>query len=429
MTQNVLFKVPNQRLIVLVVAATVITGGIAFYGISQSGLISQSASSQLEETPPVTPKISALGRLEPETEVISLSAPLDLDGDRIAQILVQEGDTVKSGQVVAILDSRTRLQTAVLQAEKQVQVAKAKLAQVEAGAKTGEIQAQQAIIQRLQAQLQGDKIAQQEAIARIEAQSLGERLAQEATINKLSAQLNNAQAEYERYQQLSSQGAISLSLFDSKRLSFDTAKQQLSQAQAVLNQINSTASIELAQAQVTLTRINATGNKQISEAKATLNSIAEIRPVDIAAAKSEVENAIATLKQMQTNLESTSIIAPIAGQILKIHTRVGEKISEAGIADLAQTEQMIAVAQVYQTDISKVKLGQSAVITSQAFPGELRGTVSHIGLQVNRQNVFSNQPGENLDSRVIDVKIRLHPDDSKKVAGLTNLQVQTAINF
>lgn len=429
MTQNVLFKVPNQRLIVLVVAATVITGGIAFYGISQSGLISQSASSQLEETPPVTPKISALGRLEPETEVISLSAPLDLDGDRIAQILVQEGDTVKSGQVVAILDSRTRLQTAVLQAEKQVQVAKAKLAQVEAGAKTGEIQAQQAIIQRLQAQLQGDKIAQQEAIARIEAQSLGERLAQEATINKLSAQLNNAQAEYERYQQLSSQGAISLSLFDSKRLSFDTAKQQLSQAQAVLNQINSTASIELAQAQVTLTRINATGNKQISEAKATLNSIAEIRPVDIAAAKSEVENAIATLKQMQTNLESTSIIAPIAGQILKIHTRVGEKISEAGIADLAQTEQMIAVAQVYQADISKVKLGQSAVITSQAFPGELRGTVSHIGLQVNRQNVFSNQPGENLDSRVIDVKIRLHPDDSKKVAGLTNLQVQTAINF
>ncbi len=209
MTQNVLFKVPNHRLIVLVVAATVITGGIAFYGIAQSGLVGQTASSELGETPPVTPKISALGRLEPETEVISLSAPLDLDGDRIAQILVQEGDTVKSGQVVAILDSRTRLQTAVLQAEQQVRVAKAKLAQVEAGAKTGEIQAQQATMERLQAQLQGDKIAQQEAIARIEAQSLGERLAQEATINKLQAELNNAQAEYERYQQLSSEGAIS----------------------------------------------------------------------------------------------------------------------------------------------------------------------------------------------------------------------------
>ncbi|HYW19941.1 MAG TPA: ABC exporter membrane fusion protein [Nodularia sp. (in: cyanobacteria)] len=429
MLENTFLKVPNKRLIVLVVAATVITGGIAFYGISQFSSIGETTSSEVGETEPITPKISALGRLEPETEVISLSAPLELDGDRIAQILVQEGDRVKLGQVVAILDSRTRLQTAVVQAEQQVRMAKAKLAQVQVGAKTGDIQAQQATIERLQAQLQGDKIAQQEAIARIEAQLLGDRIAQEATINKLSAELNNAQAEYKRYQQLSSEGAISNSLFDSKRLSLDSAQQQLSEAKAVLNRINSTASRELAQAQVTLTRINATGNKQISEAKATLNSITEVRPVDVEAAKIEIENAIATLKQMQTNLESTSIIAPIAGQILKIHTRVGEKISDTGIADLAQNEQMIAITEVYQTDISKIKLGQSAVITSPVFTGELRGTVSQIGLQVNRQNVYSNQPGENLDSRVIDVKIRLHPEDSKKVAGLTNLQVQTAINF
>ncbi|GAX36811.1 ABC exporter membrane fusion protein [Nodularia sp. NIES-3585] len=429
MVQNGFLKVPNQRLILLVVAATVITGGIAFYGIFQSGLVGQTTSSELGETAPTTPKISALGRLEPETEVISLSAPLELDGDRIAQILVQEGDRVKSGQVVAILDSRTRLQTAVLQAEQQVRVAKAKLAQVQAGAKTGEIQAQQATIERLQAQLQGDKIAQQEAIARIEAQWLGDRIAQEATIKKLEAELNNAQAEYERYQQLSSEGAISNSLFDSKRLSLETAQQQLSEGEAVVNRINSTASRQLAEAQVTLTRINSTSNKQISEAKATLNSIAEIRPVDVEAAKSEVESAIATLKQMQTNLDSTYIKAPMAGQILKIHTRVGEKIREAGIAELAQTEQMIAVAEVYQSDISKIQVGQSAVVTSQVFTGELRGTVSQIGLQVNRQNVFSNQPGENLDSRVIDVKIRLHPEDSKQVAGLTNLQVQTAIEL
>ena len=43
--------------------------------------------------------------------------------------------------------------------------------------------------------------------------------------------------------------------------------------------------------------------------------------------------------------------------------------------------------------------------------------------------MFSNQPGENLDSRVVEVKIRLTPQDSKKVAGLTNLQVQTAIEL
>lgn len=90
---------------------------------------------------------------------------------------------------------------------------------------------------------------------------------------------------------------------------------------------------------------------------------------------------------------------------------------------------MTAIAEVYQTDIGKVRVGQQAMITSQSLPGELQGTVSQIGLQVIRQNVFSNQSGENLDRRVIEVKVRLSPEDSKRVAGLTNLQVQTAIHL
>jgi HlyD family secretion protein len=429
MGEKLLSKATNKRLIALVIGAAVITGSVVFYGISQFGQVGRTTSHEAGQKIPTVQKVTALGRLQPEAEVLSLSAPLTLDGDRIAQIMVKEGDRVKAGQVVAILDSRDRLQTAVVQAKKQVGVAKAKLAQVKAGAKTGEIQAQQATIERLQAQSQGDKKGQQEAIARIEAQWQGDRIAQEATIKKLQAELNNAQAEYDRYQQLSKEGAISKSLFDTKRLSRETAKQQLDEAQAVLNRINSTTSRQLAEARVALNRINSTGNKQVSEASATLNSISEVRGVDVAAAQTEVENAIAALKRAQTDLEAAYIQAPTAGQILKIRTRVGEKISTDGIADFAQTDEMIAVAEVYQTDIAKVKLGQSAVITSQAFSGELRGRVFQIGLQVNRQNVFSNQPGENLDSRVVEVKIRLNPEDSKRVAGLTNLQVQTAIEL
>lgn len=429
MVQKLSEKAFKKGLITLVIAATAITGGIVAYGISQFGLVGQTEKSEPVETRPNIQKVAALGRLEPEAEVISLFAPLALDGDRIARILVKEGDRVKAGQVVAILDARDRLQTAVLQAQQQVKVAQAKLAQVEAGAKAGEIQAQQASVERLQAQSQGDKTAQQEAIFRIEAQWEGDRIAQEATIKKLEAELKNAEAEYQRYQQLYSQGAVSNSLYDSKGLTVETAKQQVDEAKAVLNRINTTASKQLAEAKAALARTNATGSKQVSEAKATLTSIAEVRPVDVAAAKTEVENAIATLKHAQTELAGAYIKAPMAGQIIKIHTRVGEKISASGIADLAQTNQMMAVAEVYQTDIGKVKLGQQAVISSQAFVGELRGTVAQIGLQVNRQNVFSNQPGENLDSRVVEVKIRLNPEDSKRVASFTNLQVQTAIEI
>ncbi|MBE9207412.1 ABC exporter membrane fusion protein [Nostoc sp. LEGE 06077] len=428
MGQNLLLKPANKKLLGLVIAATAITGGIVIYGISQFGEIGRTASQE----PTVTtsaPKVTALGRLEPEAEVISLSAPLVLDGDRVQEMRVQEGDIVQPGQIVAILDSRDRLETAVFQSEKQVRVAQAKLDQVKAGAKTGEILAQQASIERLQAQSVGDSIGQREAIARIEAQWEGDRIAQAAAIRRLEAELNNAQAEYQRYQKLYTEGAISNSAFDSKRLIVETAKQQLDEANAILARINSTASRQLAEAKVSLARLNTTGNKQVSEAKATLTSIAEVRPVDVQAARMEVENAIASLKRAQTDLQAAYIRAPMTGQILKIHTRVGEKMSDNGIADLAQTQQMIAVAEVYQTDIGKVKLGQTAVVTSQAFNGELRGEVFYIGLQVNRQNVFSNQPGENLDSRVVEVKIRLNPEDSKKVAGFTNLQVQAAIEL
>jgi HlyD family secretion protein len=429
MSYKLLFKPKNQGLIALIVAATAITGGIAIYGISNFGKTEKSSVIEAKPIVPISPMVTALGRLEPETEIIKLSAPLALDGDRISQLLVKEGDNVKVGQVIAILQSRDLLKNAVIQSTKQVEVAKAKLAQIKAGAKSGEIQEQSAIVDRVKAQYTGDKQAQAENIARISAQWEGDRIAQTATINKLTAELKNAESEYQRYQQLFSEGAISNSVIDSKRLNVETAKQTLSESQAILNRINTTANKQLAEAKVALNRINATSNKQINESQGKLNSIAEVRPVDVQLAQTEIESAIANLNRVKTELEAAYIRAPINGQILKIHTHVGEKTDDKGIVDFAQTSKMMAVAEVYQTDISKIKLGQKAIITSQGFTGELQGTVQQIGLQVKRQNVFGDQPGENLDSRIVEVKILLNPEDSKKVSGLTNLQVQTAIKL
>lgn len=386
-----LFKPSNRWLIGLVVSATAITVGIAFYGISQFGQVSQSSSSRPVETTPTVKKVTALGRLEPVAEVIRLSVPKALDGDRVAQLLVKEGDRVKAKQVVAIMDSHDRLQDALQEAQKRVTVAQAKLAQVKAGAKTGEIHAQQATIARLQAELVGEIASQNAAIARWQ------------------SELRNASTEYKRFQKLYQAGAISASNLDSRRLAAETAQAQLDEAKKTQNK-----TIETLKA-------------QLNEARATLNSIAEVRPVDVRAAQTELENAIAAVKSAQTDLEKTYIRALMAGQILKIHTRAGEKIGNFGIIDFAQTDQMMAVAEVYQSDINKVQIGQQAVITGQAFSGEIRGVVSHIGLQVNQQNVFSNQPGENLDRRVVEVKIYFNRSDSKRVAGLTNLQIKTAI--
>lgn len=391
MTSEVLSKSRNPWLVGLVFAATAVMGGIAIYN-SQFESVKQSPT----QPTPTVQKITALGRLEPEKEVLHLSAPQALDGDRVAKLLVQEGSSIKSGQVVAILDSRDRLQDALGQAQEQVRVAQARLAQVKAGAKSGEIQAQQATIARIQAEL------------------VGEIETQKAEIARRQLEVSNARAEYVRYQQLYREGAISASNIDGKRLAFETAQAQLHEAKSRQSKTASTL------------------QAQLREAQATLNRIEEVRPVDVKVSQTEVDDVKAAVKRAQTELEQAYIRAPMAGQILKIHTYEGEKIQGSennndGIAALGQTEHMVVVAEVYQTDIGKVRVGQQAVITGQAFPGELQGKVSQIGLQVNRQNVFSNQPGENLDRRVVEVKIRLHPEDSERVAAFTNLQVQAAI--
>jgi HlyD family secretion protein len=385
-------KPAARRLVPWIIAAIIISIIAAFYGISQFSS-DKSVLSSAEKTAPPVKKVTALGRLEPEAQLIHLSTPLALNNDRIAQLRVEEGDQVRAGQIVAILDSQDRLQAALAEAQKQVRVAQSRLAQVKAGSKVGEIQAQRATIARLQAELQGETATQRAGTAR------------------WMAEVKNADAEYQRFQQLYQQGAISISSLDSKRLVAQTAQAQLNEAKAKQN------------------RVQGTLPQQIKEAQATLDRIAEVRPVDIRVAQSELERSTAVLRQAKINVEQSYVRAPSDGQILKIRARRGETIRDAGIADFGQTSQMIAVAEVYQTDIGKIKLGQSTVITGDAFSGKLEGTVSQIGLQVSKQNVFSNQPGENLDRRVVEVKIRLNPKDSKRVAGLTNLQVQTAIKL
>ena len=86
-------------------------------------------------------------------------------------MLVEEGATVKAGQLIAILDSQGRLQAAVNEAKAKVSVAQASLVKVKAGAKQGEINAQKATIGRLQAE-QGTGIeAQKATLARVVAEN------------------------------------------------------------------------------------------------------------------------------------------------------------------------------------------------------------------------------------------------------------------
>jgi HlyD family secretion protein len=377
--------------------------------------------------PEATPKaktITALGYLKPSGEVVKLSAPNSGgSANRVEQLLVKRGEIVKAGQVIAVLDSRDRLQVSLVQAQKQVVVARSNLAVVRAGAKAGDIDAQKFEVARVKAQFLGEERAQQETVARLEAQWEGDSVAQKTNVLRLEAELKNALSEFKRYQQLYQEGAVSQSDYDRKRLPTQTLLQQLNEAKANLERTTITGRKQLQEAKIVLLRIQTTSRDQVNAADATLDGISEVRPVDVEAAQAQVEQSIAAVQQAQKQLDQATVRAPQNGTVLEIHTRPGELISSEGIVELGQTQQMTAVLEVYETDIGKVKIGQSTKLFADSLPDGFSGEVEEVGVQVKRQNVVNADTSANIDARVVEVRVRLDSGSAKQVSRLTNLQV------
>jgi HlyD family secretion protein len=155
-------------------------------------------------------------------------------------------------------------------------------------------------------------------------------------------------------------------------------------------------------------------SRSAAAAKATLES-AEIA----------VRVARAALAAARARLELSLVRSPMAGRVLEIHTRRGERVGPEGILEIGATDQMYAVAEVYETDIGAVSPGQTAKIKSPAFEAPLTGTVDRVGLKVGRMDVLGTDPIAKTDARVVEVRIRI--DDAAAVSSLTNLQVEIEI--
>lgn len=423
-------KKNNLWLIILAILSLFVGGAILFYKLKLSRQVATIPTSS--PTPIVSQKaVSALGRIEPMDEVIKLSPSPKMGGSKVLKLFTQEGSFVTEGETLALLDNYEQELAKVEQAKREIKVTKANLEIVKAGAKQGEIKAQQATVARLEAQLQGEIATNKAKISRLEAQLKGEKQAQTATIERLKAELNNAKVEFGRYQKLEQDGAISISELDNRQLTLDTGREKLKEAKETLNKTVDVIGDEIIETQAIYTSNINTLTQQIEEAKAQLEKISEVRGVDVAKAEAEVQKALAALKLAQTDLELTYLKSPITGQVLKINSYPGEKIDDTeGIMELGKTDQMMVIAEVYESDISKIKLGQNATIISQnkTFDGEIQGQVYHIGKQIGKKDVLDADPAADVDARVVEVKIRLNPPSSKKVSSLTYAQVLVKIS-
>ena len=248
--------------------------------------------------------VAALGRLEPAGDVRLLAAPISGIGGspRISELLVEEGDRVSSGQLLARFDTAPTL------------------------------------------------VAQQRLI--------------EARLRNLDTRLTVQTRDVSRYRQLSRSGAIPSGELDN-------------------------------------------------------------RETDLLKLQGDRNEAWAEREKLKAELLLTELRAPMAGTVLKLHARVGERPTEAGVLELGASNRMQAVVEVYESDIDRVRLGQSVSLISEngGYQGALTGEVIRISPQVRQRSVLSTDPTGDADARVVEVRVALDPSDSQRVRDLTGLKV------
>ncbi len=160
--------------------------------------------------------------------------------------------------------------------------------------------------------------------------------------------------------------------------------------------------------------------------------IAEAKTASCTAARANSRVAESAIDVVRTRiafqkeeLQRTLITAPFNSRVLDILAQPGEFIGLTGILELGRVDRMYAIAEVYETDIGRVAIGQKAQISSDALAEPLTGKVEFIHLKVAKQDEIGTDPAARKDARIIEVDILL--DEPEKAAALTNLQVDIII--
>jgi HlyD family secretion protein len=166
--------------------------------------------------------------------------------------------------------------------------------------------------------------------------------------------------------------------------------------------------------------------RALDEARHRAASMAEVRASDVAYAESQVALARARLASSEAQVEQSLLRAPITGVVLDTRLQPGE-LASTPVMSLGVTDAMSVEAYVYDSDIQRVRLGAAATITSYAFAGELTGTVTDVAPLLRSSPAVPIRPDAASDRRVVKARIALAPADAKRVANLSNQEVDVRI--
>jgi RND family efflux transporter MFP subunit len=324
---------------------------------SQTVTVAQVSSSQVNRTLEATGTVAARELLP----VMSSASGL-----QITQLLAQEGDFVKAGQTLAVLDNEV-LRVQLTAAEASVGQAEARLAELRAGTRSEEIA-------QARARLDQSKARLREAEANIP------RRIEQATLQVKSAeaQFKLAESRYQSYQNLIETGAVAKDQFNQIASQYNSAEANLMEAKDRLKQAKNTNTPELDQL-----RANIRENEQVLSQLQRGN-----RPEIIAQAEAQLAQAKAQVTLVQKQLKDTVITAPRSGKILERKAKIGDLTSNSQeLFTIIEDGQLELLLKLPETQVSQIKIGQTVEIKSDANSSlKLAGEVREIVPQVNENS-------------------------------------------
>jgi HlyD family secretion protein len=335
--------------------------GLGVLALAAGGYFWTQRGAAGDAAPPVAARpagpvgVGALGRVEPVSRIRRLTQPGGMAVTRLDRLLVEEGDRVAEGQLLAEFADAAQRDAAVAGARAALREAEAALARMRAAGRASEVAAQR------------------------------------ARIAALAAQEDFAQREAGRAERLVPTGAGAVAAAD--------------RARAVAVQLAA----------------------QKRQAEAELETLLSSRPEDIALTEARVAAARAALGRAEAEAELTRVRAPFAGTVLRVIARPGDQVGSDGLLEIGDLSRMMVVADVYETDLPRLREGAPAEVV---VPGEERrfaAVVTEIGWTVRRQVQATTDPVAAVDARTVEVRLALDEAGSAALRRRSNMQVQVAI--
>ena len=303
-------------------------------------------------------RILVSGNIEATTVDVSFKIP-----GKIEKLLVEEGDPIKEGQLIAVLENKDLLAQKA-KGEASLEAAQSRLPALQKNIEFQEKASNQEISQA-EAALQAAESRFQQLLSGSRPQEIQ---AAKAEVDQTLADIEKRKADMERAQKLHQNQFISAQEWDAARTAYEMslanhrkAKEYYALAvEGPRKEEIDTARAQLNQAQASL-RLAKTRKIQVDVLRRELQT-----------AKAQVKEAASALEVIQTQIEYSKLYAPVSGVVLVKNTEIGEYLVPGGaVVTVGDLDRPWMKAFITETDLGRVKLGQKVSVTTDSFPGKI----------------------------------------------------------